>query len=128
MTTVAQLTQEAYSCRAAAHVEEITESANKLSQGSPPQCPAGHVLCVTKAATGTCDGCQQHVAKGAMVMDCAQCNWYLCSTCCPHCRMTECPKGHQLQQWASQSMGKCDGCAKVVAQGERVMDCRQCNW
>jgi len=122
MTTIAELPQEVHSIRNSAHVEE------ELPQVSPPQCPAGHTLAFTKAAAGICDGCQKPVAKGAMVMDCAQCNWYLCSTCYPHRRITECPKAHKLQQWASQSMGKCDGCAKVVARGEVVMDCRQCDW
>jgi len=94
----------------------------------PPQCPSGHTLNLTEAASGICDGCQGHVAKGSMVMDCAQCNWYLCGICCPADRVTECPKGHRLQHWTSQSFGKCDGCGKAVTPGEEVMDCRQCDW
>jgi len=94
----------------------------------PPQCPSGHALHQTEAAAGICDGCKAHVAKGSMVMDCAQCNWYLCDTCCPRDRITECPKGHRLQLWTSQSFGTCDVCGKAVSGGEVVMDCRQCDW
>ncbi|CAK0893058.1 unnamed protein product, partial [Prorocentrum cordatum] len=45
------------------------------------RCPAGHCLHSWVARAGTCDGCQRFVEDGEEVMDCRQCNWYLCRTC-----------------------------------------------
>mmetsp|Transcript_121118 Transcript_121118/g.353936 ORF Transcript_121118/g.353936 Transcript_121118/m.353936 type:complete len:205 (-) Transcript_121118:233-847(-) len=42
-------------------------------------------------------------------------------------KITDCPQGHQLQAWIARS-GMCDGCGRQVFSGEKVMDCRQCNW
>jgi hypothetical protein len=47
-------------------------------------CPDGHplVLYTTPAyGTGTCDGCDRDIAHGTKVMDCRQCNYYLCNQC-----------------------------------------------
>merc|ERR1711870_204112 len=46
-------------------------------------CPAGHHLQPLKAMAGKCDGCNQCVNAGDEVMDCRQCNWYLCAECHP---------------------------------------------
>jgi len=40
----------------------------------------------------------------------------------------KCPKDHMLQPWISAGVGSCDGCHQKVYDGERVMDCRRCNW
>lgn len=46
-------------------------------------CPNGHVLQVWIARAGTCDGCGRAVYHGEKVMDCRNCNWYLCDDCRP---------------------------------------------
>lgn len=38
-----------------------------------------------------------------------------------------CPAGHELKLWLARS-GSCDGCKRVVVDGEQVMDCRACNF
>lgn len=47
------------------------------------RCPGGHPLRRRKAFPGPCDGCGAAVYAGSFVMDCRQCNWYLCETCLP---------------------------------------------
>mmetsp|Transcript_58933 Transcript_58933/g.175344 ORF Transcript_58933/g.175344 Transcript_58933/m.175344 type:complete len:211 (+) Transcript_58933:51-683(+) len=42
-------------------------------------------------------------------------------------KITDCPKGHRLQVWIAKA-GICDGCGRHVFHGEKVMDCRECNW
>lgn len=39
----------------------------------------------------------------------------------------KCPQGHGLSSWIARA-GHCDGCGRMVLKGERVMDCRSCNW
>jgi len=46
-------------------------------------CPQGHLLKSWTAIQGWCDKCGRKVFKGEKVMDCRQCNWYVCSSCCP---------------------------------------------
>jgi len=46
-------------------------------------CPAAHLLRPWEARAGCCDGCSRKVMQGEHVMDCRQCNWYVCSTCRP---------------------------------------------
>lgn len=46
-------------------------------------CPKGHLLQPWKATPGTCDGCKAKIHKGDCVMDCRQCNYYLCEACHP---------------------------------------------
>jgi hypothetical protein len=46
-------------------------------------CPAGHLLQPWNAQAGGCDGCHKLVKNGEQVMDCRQCNWYLCEDCHP---------------------------------------------
>mmetsp|Transcript_19509 Transcript_19509/g.51650 ORF Transcript_19509/g.51650 Transcript_19509/m.51650 type:complete len:297 (-) Transcript_19509:335-1225(-) len=48
------------------------------------RCPAGHMLQPWTAQPGACDSCHAKVDKGDVVMDCRQCNWYLCKACHPH--------------------------------------------
>merc|ERR1711939_282954 len=40
----------------------------------------------------------------------------------------ECPKGHALEDYVEDENGACDGCGKPIQAGDRVMDCRICNW
>jgi len=42
-------------------------------------------------------------------------------------RISSCPAGHGLQSWIAQA-GACDGCHCHVRTGDKVMDCRRCNW
>ena len=42
-------------------------------------------------------------------------------------KITDCPKGHLLQQCTALA-GSCDGCGRYIAAGETVMDCRPCNY
>mmetsp|Transcript_38758 Transcript_38758/g.99010 ORF Transcript_38758/g.99010 Transcript_38758/m.99010 type:complete len:226 (-) Transcript_38758:27-704(-) len=44
-----------------------------------------------------------------------------------HTQATKCPSGHELTLWTARA-GRCDGCSRLIAQGEQVMDCRACNW
>lgn len=48
------------------------------------KCPRGHMLQPWTAQPGSCDGCQRKICKGDKVMDCRQCNYYLCDACHPH--------------------------------------------
>lgn len=84
----------------------------------------GHTLKYARAPQGTCDGCLAKVSKGALVSDCRECNWYLCTSCTP---IVTCPSGHKLHTQAAVQ-GRCDGCDKTVAQGTLVMGCTDCNW
>jgi len=47
------------------------------------RCPKNHLLQPWKANPGRCDGCNARVEHGDSVMDCRQCNWYLCDECHP---------------------------------------------
>ena len=38
-----------------------------------------------------------------------------------------CPIGHELAPWQALK-GSCDGCGRLICTGERVMDCRACNY
>lgn len=88
-------------------------------------CKNGHTLCTAAAMEGNCDGCNKPVRKGQLVMDCRQCNFYLCSECLP---CTHCPNNHALQRWVCQGGGFCDNCKTTVPKGDMVMDCRKCDW
>jgi hypothetical protein len=51
---------------------------------SPPQirtCPSNHELALYTALGGNCDVCNRIVFLGEQVMDCRQCNWYMCGRC-----------------------------------------------
>ncbi len=41
---------------------------------------------------------------------------------------TLCPSGHPLVDYVEPVGGACDGCSESVKRGQRVMDCRPCNW
>jgi len=56
---------------------------NKTSTKQVTHCPAAHLLRPWEAQAGVCDGCSRKVMKGEHVMDCRQCDWYLCRTCRP---------------------------------------------
>ncbi|CAK0815757.1 unnamed protein product [Prorocentrum cordatum] len=38
-----------------------------------------------------------------------------------------CPLGHSLGVWEAEA-GSCDGCRRVIRDGDLVMDCRRCNY
>lgn len=46
-------------------------------------CPAGHLLQSCRAVPGKCKGCKVRIPRGAWVMDCRQCRWFLCEACHP---------------------------------------------
>ncbi|CAJ1327013.1 unnamed protein product [Effrenium voratum] len=54
-----------------------------------PKCPAGHELAPWCAKPGWCDGCGAKIKAGQPVMDCRQCNYYLCRTCAPQAEAEE---------------------------------------
>jgi len=39
----------------------------------------------------------------------------------------QCPSGHPLAHWQAEA-GSCDGCRRVIRDGDLVMDCRPCNY
>mmetsp|Transcript_17605 Transcript_17605/g.48605 ORF Transcript_17605/g.48605 Transcript_17605/m.48605 type:complete len:339 (-) Transcript_17605:61-1077(-) len=43
------------------------------------------------------------------------------------CGVARCLEGHQLWPWQARA-GTCDGCGGKVKSGERVMDCRRCDY
>eukprot|EP00434_Breviolum_minutum_P008250 symbB.v1.2.007279.t1/scaffold438.1/size205425/7 len=47
------------------------------------RCPQGHELQPWAAKPGWCDGCGAKIKSGEAVMDCRECNYYLCKYCCP---------------------------------------------
>lgn len=40
----------------------------------------------------------------------------------------QCPAGHELVDCTLPSRALCDGCGRVLEQGQHAMDCRSCNW
>uniref|UniRef100_A0A7S4QRU5 Uncharacterized protein n=1 Tax=Alexandrium monilatum TaxID=311494 RepID=A0A7S4QRU5_9DINO len=65
---------------------DSAKSTAELLQRAPGLCPQRHELRPWIARQGHCDGCGRMVMKGERVMDCRQCNWYLCDTCLPRPR------------------------------------------
>ena len=46
------------------------------------RCPRQHPLLPYVTPTGgTCDGCREHLIAGTTVLDCRECNYWLCITC-----------------------------------------------
>jgi len=46
-----------------------------------PTCPLGHVLQPWTTKGGACDGCGRETWRGEQVLDCRECDWYLCQSC-----------------------------------------------
>jgi hypothetical protein len=48
-------------------------------------CPKGHTLAMhtTEDGLGTCDGCNRKLESGTTVMDCTECDYFLCDQCDP---------------------------------------------
>jgi len=44
-------------------------------------CPRNHSLVVYNSLGGNCNVCNRIVFVGEQVMDCRECNWYMCSRC-----------------------------------------------
>jgi len=103
----------------------VADIASDAAQATKREGAARRKLKVMRAPVGgTCDGCNQRVSKGKVVMHCRETNYYLCSWCHP---IQSCPAGHVLQTtWAVP--GRCDGCKRKVSLDEVVSDCRSCNW
>jgi len=59
--------------------------ANGAAVAKVTECPAGHPLKRLNIGfvPGTCDGCKTRMKVKEWVMDCRQCNWYLCQWCSP---------------------------------------------
>jgi len=53
----------------------------RRKKAPPLRCPQGHELKDWVAQKGTCDGCRSPVLDGDHVMDCHQCDWYICVKC-----------------------------------------------
>lgn len=71
-----------------------TEESWWSSSGPAPKvyikrCPQGHELQPWAAKPGWCDGCGAKIKSGEAVMDCRECNYYLCKYCCPPPEATE---------------------------------------
>lgn len=47
-------------------------------------CPEGHQLKAWVTPGGVCNGCRGETPQGARVLDCRECDWYLCCRCQPH--------------------------------------------
>jgi len=67
-------------------VTDLNESTRMLASllPRPPPirtCPNSHNLVVYTALGGNCDICNRIVFVGEQVMDCRQCNWYMCGRC-----------------------------------------------
>lgn len=60
------------------HLDEVIRS-------KPKVCPAGHTLKRLNIGyvPGSCDGCKVRMKPKAWVMDCRECNYYLCQWCIP---------------------------------------------
>jgi len=63
----------------AGHLDEVR------FRSRPKVCPSGHTLKRLNIGyvPGTCDGCKERMKPKAWVMDCRECNYYLCQWCCP---------------------------------------------
>ena len=67
-------------------VADLKESTRMLASLLPrPQqittCPENHNLTLYTANGGNCDVCNRIVFVGEQVMDCRECNWYMCARC-----------------------------------------------
>jgi hypothetical protein len=67
-------------------VEDLKESTRMLASLLPrPQqirtCANNHDLVLYTATGGNCDVCNRIVFVGEQVMDCRECNWYMCARC-----------------------------------------------
>jgi hypothetical protein len=71
---------------AQAHTQSASIAEGCESEAGPEsrrtwQCPKGHKLEACPATEGRCDGCQRRVATNQCVLNCKECNWYLCGSC-----------------------------------------------
>jgi len=66
-------------------MSKLTQSGTLLiGRVKAVNCPKGHTLqLITEVKRGKCDQCNKDIARGEQVMDCHECNWYLCGTCHP---------------------------------------------
>jgi hypothetical protein len=67
-------------------VADLKESTRMLSSLLPRPsqirtCPNSHNLLLYTALGGNCDVCNRIVFVGEQVMDCRECNWYMCARC-----------------------------------------------
>lgn len=55
--------------------------------------------------TSRCDGCRKQISSVTQVMDCRQCNWFLCSDCCQvvHPGAPSCPSCSTKMFWTNNS-------------------------
>jgi len=70
------------------------DAAKATAKAKSDKCPEGHQLKVWSSnEEGKCDGCQKHIQKNERVMDCRQCNYYLCEKCLPPPKDAAAPPG-----------------------------------
>merc|ERR1712217_406282 len=63
-------------------VQEVVAPPSPPKDLGPPQCPQGHMLKPwSSSQDGTCDGCGGNVDEAEKVLDCRECDWYLCMAC-----------------------------------------------
>lgn len=67
---------------------DLKENTRLLMSAMPRQthvqirtCPSSHSLVQYTAIGGSCDVCNRIVFVGQQVMDCRECNWYMCERC-----------------------------------------------
>jgi len=64
---------------------DLKENTRLLMSAMPRQtvvtCPRNHELVQYTAIGGSCDVCNRIVFVGQQVMDCRECNWYMCARC-----------------------------------------------
>jgi len=65
---------------------DCAKSVKELLRNCPGRCPSSHMLFSALAKRGNCDGCGKMVLRGEYVMNCDECNWYLCDICLPQDR------------------------------------------
>jgi len=106
-------------------------------------CSGGHPLVLSNVPEneGFCDICNVGIGVGEQVMECRQCNWWMCAGCNPPLVIegpenddaamidrNTCSGGHPLVLSNVPEIGCCDICNVGIGAGEQVMECRQCDW
>ena len=76
-----------------------------VKEAAKKACPNGHELTAYTTPSGRCDGCRKDISSPTHVMDCRQCNWWLCSDCTPVVNLgaPACPSCSTKMVWTSSS-------------------------
>ena len=95
------------------------------------KCPNGHPLLAYATPGGSCDGCRKSCSSGTTVMDCRECNWWLCTDCAPLVNAgPRCPSCSTTMIFTEPSVTSyngynCDGCNTGGHSGARFW-CANC--